>query len=166
MNIRKATLKDIDTLMNLYAHARGEMVKNNNPHQWKDSEPEKCKLITRINNGVHYIIEENSQICGAFSLIPGKDSTYDYIEGSWTNDLPYLTIHTIASNNIIKGILKAALDYGFSICSTIRIDTHKDNSIMIHLLEKYGFSYCGVIYLENGEPRNAYMKTVKNDGVK
>ncbi len=166
MEIRKATLNDLDALMEIYAHAREEMIKNNNPLQWAKVEPEKSKVISRINSGVHYVIEENSQICGGFSLIPGKDPTYEHIDGKWLNDLPYLTIHTIASNNTVKGVFKAAIDYGFSICNTIRIDTHIDNKIMIHLLNKYGFTYCGVIRLLNLEPRQAYMKTINNDGVK
>ena len=166
MKIRKATLNDLDALMAIYAHAREEMIKNNNPHQWKDVEPEKDKIISRINDGVHYVVEENGLICGAFSLIPGKDPTYERIDGKWLNDFPYLTIHTIASNNTVKGILKAAIDYGFSICNTIRIDTHIDNKIMIHLLEKYGFTFCGVIRLLNMEPRQAYMKTINIVGVK
>ncbi len=166
MKIRKATLNDLEELMQLYAHAREEMIKNNNPHQWSTVEPEQSKVISRINDGVHYIIEENGHICGSFSLIPGKDPTYEHIDGQWLNDLPYFTIHTIASNNIVKGILKAALDYGFSICNTIRIDTHIDNRIMIHLLEKYGFTFCGVIRLKNLEPRQAYMKTINICGVK
>lgn len=166
MKIRKATLEDLDKLMEIYAYAREEMIKNNNPLQWANVEPEEEKIISRINDGVHYIIEENGNIRGAFSLIPGRDPTYEHIDGQWLNDLPYLTIHTIASNNTVKGILKAAIDYGFSICNTIRIDTHIDNKIMIHLLDKYGFTYCGVIRLLNLEPRQAYMKTINIEGVK
>ena len=49
-----------------------------------------------------------------------------------------------------------------SFCLThsdnIRIDTHRDNVIMRHLLEKHGFKYCGIIYLENGDERLAYQK--------
>ena len=160
MNIRKATLNDLEPLMEIYAHARKEMIKNNNPLQWGNIEPERTKIISRIENGFHYIVENNGQICGGFSLIPGKDPTYSHIDGAWLNDLPYLTIHSIASNNTVKGVLKAAIDYGFSHCNTIRIDTHRDNTIMIHLLEKYGFQFCGVIRLENLEPRQAYMKTI------
>ena len=29
---------------------------------------------------------------------------------------------------------------------------------MQHLLEKHGFSYCGIIYLANGDPRLAYQR--------
>ena len=119
MTIRKATLEDLNSLMEIYAHARAEMFKNNNPLQWGNSEPEESKIISRINAGVHYIIENNGEICGGFSLIPGKDPTYSHIDGKWLNDYPYLTIHSIASNNTIKGVLKAAIDFGFNICNTI-----------------------------------------------
>ena len=40
----------------------------------------------------------------------------------------------------------------------IRIDTHEDNRIMQHLLDKYGFAKCGCIYVEDGTPRIAYQK--------
>ena len=44
------------------------------------------------------------------------------------------------------------------ITDNIRIDTHKDNKIMQGLLERHGFSYCGIIYLLNGAPRLAYQR--------
>ena len=166
MEIRKATLNDVDDLEKLYEYARQEMINNNNPLQWNNTEPSVDKLISRINDGNHYIVERNGHICGAFSAIPGRDPTYSHIVGKWLNDLPYITIHTIASNNTEKGVLKAALDFCFTLENTVRIDTHKDNHIMIHLLKKYGFTYCGTIYLENSEPRQAFMKTIKQFGVK
>ena len=157
--IRKAAINDIDAIMEIYAHAREMMIINNNPLQWGNSEPTKEKIANRIKNGFHYILENDGAICGAFSIIPGKDPTYEVIDGEWLNDYPYVTIHSIASNNTINGVLKAAIDYAFTLENTVRIDTHKDNLIMIHLLEKYGFTFCGTIYLENSEPRQAYMKT-------
>ena len=159
MKIRKATLDDIDSLIKLYEHARQEMIKNNNPLQWGNTEPSTDKLISRIKDGNHYIVEKDGVFCGAFSAITGRDPTYTHIVGKWLNDNPYITIHTIASNNKEKGVLKAAIDFGFTLENTVRIDTHENNAIMKYLLEKYGFTYCGVIYLENSEPRHAYMKT-------
>lgn len=100
--IRKATLLDLDKLMRIYAHARKMMAINHNPHQWKDTDPEKELIISRINQISHYIVENNSHICCGFSLIPGKDPTYDEIECKWLNDLHYLTIHSIASDNSEK----------------------------------------------------------------
>ena len=44
-------------------------------------------------------------------------------------------------------------------CDNLRIDTHKDNKIMINLIEKAGFERCGTIYVDDGTPRIAYQKT-------
>jgi hypothetical protein len=49
------------------------------------------------------------------------------------------------------------MDYCFSQDPNIRIDTHRDNKIMRHLVEKHGFAYCGIIYLDNGDERLAYQ---------
>ena len=40
----------------------------------------------------------------------------------------------------------------------IRIDTHEDNFKMRNLIEKNGYSYCGKIFLTNGDLRVAYQK--------
>lgn len=160
INIRKSEIEDLARIEEIYAHARRQMKINGNPHQWKDSEPSIDKIINDINNKNHYIIMENGRICGVFSLIFGEDPTYKIIEGKWLNDLPYVTIHRIASDNIVKGILEAAVSYGFEHCNTVRVDTHEDNSIMRHLLKRLGFTYCGIIHLLNGEPRLAYQKTI------
>ena len=38
------------------------------------------------------------------------------------------------------------------------LDTHEANGPMRHKLEKNGFTYCGIIYVEDGTPRRAYQK--------
>ncbi len=43
-------------------------------------------------------------------------------------------------------------------CSSLRADTHQDNRIMQHLLQKNGFVYCGVIHLANGVLRLAFER--------
>ena len=43
-------------------------------------------------------------------------------------------------------------------CESLRADTHADNKIMQHLLEKNGFARCGIIHVEDGTPRVAYQK--------
>ena len=99
----------------------------------------------------------SSGIQAVFALIPGDDPTYGYIDGSWLNDAPYAAIHRVASSGKRKGVLQECLDYCIAKHQNLRIDTHFDNKIMQHLLEKYGFQRCGTIYLENGDPRIAYQ---------
>ena len=38
----------------------------------------------------------------------------------------------------------------------LRIDTHRNNLPMQHVLEKNEFQRCGIIYLANGDERIAY----------
>ena len=37
--------------------------------------------------------------------------------------------------------------------------------IMQHTILKQGFSYCGIIYLESGDPRLAYQKIAAKDSL-
>ena len=43
-------------------------------------------------------------------------------------------------------------------CDSLRADTHADNKIMQHILEKNGFARCGIIHVADGTPRIAYQK--------
>lgn len=43
--------------------------------------------------------------------------------------------------------------------SSCAIDTHKDNKITRHLIEKNGFAKGGIIYVADCSPRIAYEKT-------
>ena len=52
------------------------------------------------------------------------------------------------------------MDFCFSYDTNIRIDTHRDNKIMQHNIVKYGFTYCGIIYLLSGDERLAYQKII------
>lgn len=157
--IRKTAINDLKRVQEIYSFARGFMIMNNNPHQWQDKYPETNAIIEDIKLGNSYVLEENGCIFGVFSMFFGKDPTYEHIDGNWLNDYPYITIHKVASDGTHKGVLKSAIEYAFKFISDVRIDTHEDNNIMHHLLEKYGFTRCGVIYLANSDPRVAYQKS-------
>ena len=64
----------------------------------------------------------------------------------------------MASYPEVHGIFSAVIDYGASHYRHLRIDTHRDNRIMQHLIEKHGFTYCGIIWLEDGTERLAYER--------
>ena len=106
------------------------------------------------------VLEKDSQILAVFFLKQGEDPTYKKIyEGAWLNDRPYAVMHRVASSGKEKGAAKVCFDWVFEKYGNIRIDTHDDNHIMQHVLEKNGFSKCGRIYLESGDPRIAYQKS-------
>ena len=103
---------------------------------------------------------QDGQIEAVFAFILGTDPTYAVIEdGQWLDDtLPYGTVHRLASAGKHKGVASAVLDWSMEHCQSLRADTHADNKIMQHLLEKNGFTRCGIIHVADGSPRFAYQK--------
>ena len=53
------------------------------------------------------------------------------------------------------------MDYCNKHADYLRIDTHRNNSIMQHLIKKYRFHYCGIVQiidLDTDFERLAYQK--------
>lgn len=157
MKTRNATIADFEEILAIYERARKYMRETGNPDQWKNTHPTPEIIRSDIEKGDLYLLYDEDGIQGVFAYINGADPTYDYIDGKWLDQLPYCAVHRVASAGKKKGILKAVMDYAFSRADSIKIDTHRENTIMQHQLEKYGFSPCGIIYLENGEDRIAYQ---------
>ena len=157
--IRKATYEDIPALMEIFKNARGIMRSSGNMNQWNDSYPSEEIIRRDIGNGHCIVLDTEGRILATMAFIPGPDPTYAEIhDGEWADDSPYHVIHRIAVHEPGHGAAKRLLDWGFTLASSIRIDTHKDNVIMHHILTRYGFAHCGTIYLANGDPREAYQK--------
>ena len=160
MQIRKATLCDLDEIQRVYAYAREYMREHGNPTQWGTSYPPEKRILSDIEKGDLYVCTENEKIHGVFAFIEGDDPTYAVIEGKWTTDEPYNVMHRMASDGEIRGIGKAALDFCKSHGKNVRADTHKDNITMQNMLAKNGFVPCGIIHVENGSERIAYQYTM------
>lgn len=159
MKIRKTTIADLDILLHLYDDARRFMAAHNNPTQWGTSYPSRMLLESDIESGCSYVCEEHGKIIAAFYYRFGTDDTYLRIyNGQWLDESPYGVVHRITSDGTIKGTASFCLDWALSQCRNLKIDTHRDNYVMQHLLEKNKFTRCGIIYLEDGSDRIAYQK--------
>lgn len=159
MKIRKARRGDLHSIMKIYEIAREYMRKSGNPDQWGTEYPKKELLEEDIRKGELFVGEnDEGDLHFVFAFIIGEDPTYLYIEkGNWISDEPYGTIHRIASDGAVSGVVKMAVDYCRNIILNIRIDTHENNKTMQHVVEKLGFIKCGIIYIEDGTPRRAYQ---------
>lgn len=159
MNVRETKQADIPRLCEIFEYAQNFMAQTGNPNQWKKGHPGVAVLEEDIELNRSFVVEDEGKIVATFMLTAGPDPTYSYIEdGAWPDDEPYGVIHRIASDGSHKGILKAAVEFAETRFDHVRIDTHKDNKVMQHLVSKCGFEYCGIIYLLNGDPRLAYAK--------
>lgn len=159
MYVRRSNMEDIPAMMELYAQARVFMREHGNPNQWDDSYPSRELLEKDIAFGNSYIVEDDEKnLAATFAFIKGEDPTYYGIEnGAWLNHEPYGTIHRLAGNPSCHGIASGCIGWCKSQIGNLRADTHEDNKIMQHLLEKNGFVRCGIIHLADGAPRIAYQ---------
>lgn len=166
--IREATEADIFRIMPVMEAAKGIMRSDGNLNQWVGGYPSPEAIQADIARKGGFVIEDleapvrSKRVVGYFAFLPSPEHTYDYIEGGeWLDDeLPYHVIHRIASYPDVHGIFSDIMEFCFSRDPNIRIDTHKDNSIMRHNISKHGFTYCGIIYLESGDQRLAYQKII------
>ncbi|MBO6064124.1 MAG: N-acetyltransferase [Bacteroidales bacterium] len=158
MVIRPATPADIPALRPVFEAAKGIMRADGNRDQWSaPGFPDDSLLLRDIAREGGFVIEDDALVA-YFALLPSPEPTYDYIDGAWLTDEPYGVIHRMASYPDVHGIFSAVIDFAASRYSHLRIDTHRDNHIMQHLIEKYGFTYCGIIWLEDGTERLAYER--------
>lgn len=159
VRIVKAEKKNLPRVLEIYTYAREFMRKNGNPTQWENLSAIKDSLVNDMENGNLYIIRDDENIYGAFAFIVGEDSTYKKIEqGEWLSDAEYGTIHRVASDGRIHGMMGMIVQFCSERIAHLRIDTHADNKIMQHLILKNRFKRCGIIYISDGSPRIAYER--------
>ena len=158
MTIRLAQYSDIPEILTVLEAAKGIMRQSGNPNQWAGCYPSDCDIRKDIDASVGYVIEED-RLVAYFAFIPSPEPTYFKIEGRWLDsDAPYHVIHRLGSLPEAHGIFASVMNFAFSKDRNIRIDTHHDNKIMQHNIIKHGFTYCGIIYLASGDPRQAYQR--------
>jgi len=161
LTTRPANSADLPALRDVFSAARAVMRADGNTAQWAGNYPDDAAVLRDIEGGWGYVLlAPGGSVAGYFAMIPSPEPTYACIEGgAWLEDtLPYHVVHRIGSVPEVHGVFRAIMDWCFERDPNIRIDTHRDNHIMQHCIESYGFTYCGIIYLADGAPRLAYQK--------
>ena len=158
--IRHATDDDVERIMEVLASAKQVMRRAGNANQWINGYPDEAAILCDMELGGAMVVEDDGVVVAYFAFLPSPEPTYaDIYEGAWLDDtLPYHVVHRMGGMPEAKGIFASAMDYCFAVDPNIRVDTHRNNKIMQHLFEKHGFTYCGIIYLANGDERLAYQK--------
>lgn len=161
--IEEAKPTDMADIMKVMEAAKKIMRQSGNMLQWGDGYPSETIIMADIEKHAGFVVKENSddsKIIGYFAFLQSPEPTYARIyDGKWLDGhQSYHVVHRIASYPDAHGIFTSIMDFCFSRDSNIRIDTHRDNTIMQHLITKHGFTYCGIILLANGDERLAYQK--------
>ena len=158
MEIRNTTLADLDEVMEIYRKARLFMRAHDNPTQWLGGKPTRDQIEDDIAKQQSFVCTHEGKILGVLCFFVGNDPTYKVIEGEWLSDETYAVVHRIASSGEVKGTGTFMMQWAFENYGNVRVDTHEDNYVMQNMLKKLGYTYCGIIHLENGDPRKAYQK--------
>lgn len=161
--IRKAKAADMPAIMQVMEAAKRIMRQSGNMHQWTGGYPSEAVILSDMEKDGGFVMVVDDRLIAYFAFLPSPEPTYNKIyQGNWIDEVsPYHVVHRIASYPDAHGIFSSIMDFCFSKSPNIRIDTHRDNTIMQHCICKYGFAYCGIIYLASGDERLAYQRIVQ-----
>ena len=162
--IRQANSSDLADIMQVIEAARGIMRSSGNMRQWNHGYPSESVIMDDIRRDGGYVIIENGLIIGYFAFLPSPELAYEIIyNGKWLDDKsPYHVIHRVASYPDYHHIFRDIMEFCLSIDGNIRISTYQENTIMQRFMKKYGFSYCGMIYVSTGHEAFAYQIVKSN----
>ncbi|AYE39203.1 GNAT family N-acetyltransferase [Companilactobacillus zhachilii] len=152
--MRKAEVSDIDAIMEIINEAKALLKADGSP-QWQDGHPNKEMLLADIEHGFARVLIVDGNVAGTATLMTTADPNYAKIEGAWHDTVDtYGTIHRIAISSQYRGMKLSKFFFSNLISDTyaqgiyhMRIDTHKLNQRMQHLVKEFGFEYTGIIYV-------------------
>ncbi|MGI6254895.1 MAG: GNAT family N-acetyltransferase [Acutalibacter sp.] len=168
MKLRKASPEDEAAVLELYREA-SVFLASQGIDQWQDGYPNREAFQADLARGESWVVEEGGRVLATACLGFGREPTYDRIyQGSWAVEAEeYAFLHRIAVSGELRGKNAPSLFFGQLEQDArrrglpcLRGDTHRDNKIMQHVLEKNGLSYRGVIYLADGGERFAFEKVL------
>ncbi|NEG96560.1 N-acetyltransferase [Bifidobacterium primatium] len=170
--VRTATAADFDVIQTMYARARKLMAENGNPTQWADRFPLESTVRADIAEGRTRLLVDHAgtdddgnpgaeRALAVFVLCPGPDPSYAEIDGAWLDDDDYMAVHRVAASGLGGHAGRDCLNWAVKHYGNVRMDTHRNNHGMQHVLESSGFTRCGVITLvrrEGDAERLAYQR--------
>ncbi len=162
---RKAKIEDIDEIMIAVEDARA-LLKEEGNGQWQDGYPNRDDFLNDIKNGNSFVVLTDNKEIASVCAITGYEEAYMHLyEGKWITDYEYIVMHRVAVKAKFRGygygkaLFELFIEEGKKRnIKSLRIDTHINNHLMIHLFDFYGFKYCGKAILPPNKDRVVYEK--------
>lgn len=153
-NIRPTEEKDIPRLLEIFSKAKEYMREQGNMVQWMGEYPGSLAIEEDMARGWSRVVEHCDELVGTFCLMTTPEPTYANLPDKES----YITLHRVASDGSVSGIVDAAVEYALTQSNTVRIDTHPDNSAMLKCIKRLKMKPLGEIILPDGTPRIVYEK--------
>ncbi len=168
MKIRLSEYADQPQMMELFALA-SEGLFRAGVDQWQNGYPAPELIRADITHGESYVMVSDERVVGTAVISFAGEPTYNQIDGKWLSEgEEYVVIHRLTIHPELRGrgLAGRLMAFAEELCRqrgvrSMRIDTHADNLPMQHAVTGFGFRYCGVILLDNGDPRLAYERLLE-----
>ena len=171
MTVRPVRPEEAERVGEIFDEARGTIAALG-IDQWQNGYPDRRIALEDAEAGRSFAVTPDGDphfIAGVFTLVPDGEPTYDVIEdGAWltgNENRRYMTVHRIAVDLRYRGSGAASRLMAFAEerasdagLLSVRVDTHEGNAVMRRMLEKNGYTPCGIIHLTDGARRIAYEK--------
>lgn len=164
-SFRKATTLEIPTIWNILQQAIIRR-KEEGSNQWQDGYPNPEVIQKDIQKEAGFVLLEGEIIVGYTAILINDEPEYSKIIGEWLSNDDFVVFHRVAisENHLGKGLAKKMLQFieDFAVSNSIysvKADTNFDNSAMLYIFEKSGYSYCGKVYFRGSE-RKAFEKVL------
>lgn len=162
--LRKGEINELNVAMDIIHEGQRHLMEQG-IDQWQGGYPSEELVASDLDAGRGYFLCKDEAVLGYLVIDFDGEPAYNKIDGKWLTNGDYVIVHRFAlkSNARSKGMASKTFELVSAIARekgvhSLKIDTSPENKKMVHLLEKNGFSYCGIIFYE-GE-RVAYEKEI------
>ena len=131
--------------------------------QWQGAYPTQQIVRDDIEAGHSYVLEEDGVVVATTVIGFTGEPVYDAIEGAWltgsdSRDPRYAVLHRVAvaqghagkglGRKLLQSAEPVACQHGYE---SLRIETHPGNVPMLKLIERCGFTRCGIVHISHAE---------------
>ena len=163
---QRAKQTDTNRIWQIILQAK-EQMRRLNSRQWQDGYPAVENITGDIEKGYGYVLCDEDTVIAYGAVVFDGEPTYNNIQGKWLTDLPYVVLHRLAVADEVKnrGVATAFMQKVMQLAKqkgigSFRVDTNFDNLYMHKMLSALDFTYCGEIFTERNQQRNAYEKVL------
>ncbi|MCC6540921.1 MAG: GNAT family N-acetyltransferase [Flavobacteriales bacterium] len=165
LTLRQATTSDQAAAWTILQHAI-EQRRLDGSAQWQDGYPNPDTIREDLLKGQAHVLEAGGELLLYAAVIFDPEPAYAAIEGQWLTNGPYLVLHRVAASPKAKGMGIGTSFFRMveDLCRrrgvpSIKVDTNFDNTPMLRIMDKLGYTYCGEVYFR-GSARRAYEKVL------
>ena len=153
--MRCANINDLEKIYRIIEDAKKALAEDK-VDQWQNGIPTFENLKNDLNLKESFVYEKNKEILAYARLMTSYEPTYKIVEEKFKDHGKSLTVHRFAVKKDVKkgGVgskfFQEILAYAKSkSCTSVRIDTHKDNFKMRNFIKKFNFSEVGIIFTDD-----------------